>query len=96
MVIPDSELHLDGHAFLTYSYNIYLMSRNAVNITSNFNYQSELEEPGATNYLGVIMSASPGQYTYDSTGPLELSTQEVDELIKQIENYRNTPSLWHI
>jgi hypothetical protein len=94
MVIPDSEIHLDGHIILTYSYNIYLISRGSGYLEWNLKNEAELAIAGNTNYLGVIMSDSPGVYSYDATGPLELSTEEVNDLIKQIDHYRNTPSLW--
>jgi len=95
LVVPESEIHLNGHAILTYSYNIYLISRNATDEKCNSSNQIEFEIPRNTSYLGVIMSASPGVYTYDATGPLELSKNEVNKLIEHIDNYRNTPSLWY-
>lgn len=95
MIIPDSEVHLDGHPVLTYSYNIYLMNRNAADIGGRVQHGGELTDPSKTNYMGIIISKSPGEYSYDATGPLELSGQELDEVIKHIDSYRNMPSLWH-
>ena len=96
MVVPDSEVHLDGHPIITYSYNLYLMSRNASNDKCNLEDQAELARPSKTNYMGVIFSNATGVYTYDTNGPLELSEKELNEVIQKIDDYRNSPSLWHL
>ena len=47
--------------------------------------------------MGYITFEQPGcLFTYTADGMTELSSDEVEEIIEQISEYRDTPSMWQI
>jgi hypothetical protein len=96
MVIPNTEAHLDGHAVLTYTYNIYHDGGFEDATTVNMKEQELLlEKKKSPNYMGFITFEEPGKlFTYTADGNQELSSDEVQEIIENISHYRDHPGLW--
>lgn len=98
LVIPDSQAHLDGHTILTYSYNIYRekSGMDAKEITRK-EAALHLEKKNDPDYLGEIIFELPGRiFNYVDDGPQRLSTDEVEEAIEQISEYRDDSSRWKL
>jgi UDP-galactopyranose mutase len=95
-VIPDSDAHVDGHPVLTYSYSIYKNVKNVPVAVNEKENTLHLEEHNDPNYMGVIIFEEPDKvFTYEA-GVLQLSSNEVEEIIEKITHYRDTPSMWII
>ena len=96
IIIPDSDAHLDGHAVLTYSYSIYKKDqRDPCNIITNKESQLHLTEQNDPSYMGVVLFEEPEKLIrYRADGALALKNEEVQEIIAQINHYRNNPPLW--
>ena len=97
LVIPDSYGHMNGHPVLTYSYSIY---KNVNKYDPVAMHEKEdnlhLEDRNDPNFMGVIIFESPDRlFTYEA-GQMPLSSEEVEEIIEKITQYRNTPSMWLI
>lgn len=97
MVIPDTQAHLDGHTIITHTYSIFrdidagnpLMARSKESTL-------HLEEITDPNYYGFITFENPGSlFTYTAEGSLELTSEEVTELIEHLSNVRDNPPLWN-
>jgi hypothetical protein len=98
MVIPDSQAHVDGHPVLTYTYSIY-RAKNGQDTTSFEQKQSSLhlENKDDPDYMGYITFEEPGRlFTYTADGQQELSSDEVQETIELISEYRDSPRMWTI
>jgi hypothetical protein len=96
MVIPDTEAHLDGHAILTYTYSIF-RDRDNGNPLQSLSKESKLhlKRTNDPDYYGYITFENPGQlFTYTSGEQNELTSEQVMELIEEISEVRNNPSLW--
>jgi hypothetical protein len=96
MVIPDTEAHLDGHAILTYTYSIF-RDRDNGNPLQSLSKESNLhlKHTNDPDYYGYITFENPGQlFTYTSGVHNELTSEQVMELIEEISEVRNNPSLW--
>ncbi len=99
MVIPDSQAHLDGHAVLTYTYSIYrnIEVENSKDIVSQKEAQLHLEQKDDLNYLGIIAFEVPDKlFTYTAGENERLDSDQVQEIIGLITEYRDTPSMWSI
>lgn len=98
IIIPDSQAHADGHAILTYTYSVYRDKQNGDrNQVFNKETNLHLSVNNDPDYMGYITFEQPGRlFTYTSDGTTELSGDEVEEVIEQISEYRDTPSLWQI
>lgn len=98
MVIPDSDAHADGHPVLTYTYSVYRDQQNGdptqlVAKETNL-HLAKNEDP---DYMGFITFEQPGRlFTYTADGSIELTSDEVEEIIEQITEYRDKPKLWQI
>ncbi|RVT99787.1 hypothetical protein EOD41_15200 [Mucilaginibacter limnophilus] len=94
MIIPDTQAHVDGHPVLTYRYNVYY--------DEGFNNKQEeredsllLQSKTDPGYMGQIVIEDPGRlFTYIADGKTELTTEQVEEIIENINHYRDHPSLW--
>ena len=98
IIMPDSQAHADGHAVLTYTYSVY---RDQKNGDTNQFFEKEanlhLEKNNDPDYMGYITFEQPGRlFTYTADGATELSSDEVEEIIEQISEYRDTPTMWQI
>ncbi|OOQ60133.1 hypothetical protein [Mucilaginibacter pedocola] len=95
MVIPNTEAHLDGHAVLTYTYNIY--RDNGFEDAATLKLKEKellLDKKTSPNYMGYITFERPGTlFTYTADGNHDLSTEEVKEVIDNISHYRDHPGL---
>jgi hypothetical protein len=98
IIIPDSQAHVDGHPVLTYTYSVYRDQQNGdreqlVDKETNL-HLAKNEDP---DYMGYITFEQPGRlFTYTADGSSELTSDEVEEIIEQISEYRDTPNLWQI
>src|SRR6185437_13555665 len=96
MVIPDTMAHIDGHPILTYTYSLFL--DNGLNSPLQARTKEtvlHLEKINDPNYLGYITFEKPGQlfnYTPDSDNLL--NSDEVQELIENLSEVRDDPSMW--
>lgn len=96
MIIPDTTAHVNGHPVLTYTYSIFL-DNGANPVTQARTKESilHLEKISDPNYLGYITFEKPGQlfnYTPDSDNPL--NSDEVQEIIENLTEIRDNPSMW--
>lgn len=94
MIIPDTQAHLDGHLVITYNYNIFRYNGQSPELITN---KSPLFKDLNNNpdYYGYITFEEPGKlFTYTSNDSLELTPDEVTELIELLSHMRDTPRLW--
>ncbi|RFZ82120.1 hypothetical protein DYU05_15985 [Mucilaginibacter terrenus] len=98
MIIPNTDAHLDGHAVLTYTYNIYrdYGFEDAAMIQLK-EKELMLDKKKNPNYMGYITFEDPGKlFTYTADGSEELDSEEVQEIIENISHYRDHPGMWQI
>lgn len=98
MIIPDSQAHADGHPVLTYTYSIYGYKK-PVNQQQIDSKSSELllEKKNDPDYIGTITFELPGKiFNYEAAEGQLLTSDEVEEAIEQITQYRETPGMWQI
>ena len=96
MIIPDVQVSLNGHAILTYTYNIYLdadkgnpQQRLKKDLALS---QDKLRDP---DYFGQITFHKDDEiFKYVCDGENELSAPQAKELIDKISQVRNNPDLW--
>lgn len=98
IIIPDSQAHMDGHPVLTYTYSIYRDQKNGDrNQVSSKEANLHLEKNNDPDYMGYITFEQPGRlFTYTADGATDLESDEVQEIIEQISEYRDTPNMWQI
>jgi hypothetical protein len=97
MVIPDTQAHLDGHTIITHTYSIFRdISAGNPLLARSKESTLHLEKITDPNYYGFITFEKPGSlFTYTAEGALELSSEEVTELIEHLSNVRDNPPLWN-
>ena len=98
MIIPDSQAHMDGHPVLTYTYSIYRDKRKEDN-NAMIDVEALLspEKKNDPAYMGYITLQQPGKlFTYTKDGKDTLTNDEVEEIIEQISEYRDSPQMWNI
>lgn len=89
MVIPDTDAHLNSHPVLSYSYSIY---KDGIE-----HDQLRLEKKQNPYYLGEIIFKGPDHLVeYQQEGNERLDETEVQQLIKEINHYRDNPNLWSV
>ncbi|AYL94572.1 hypothetical protein [Mucilaginibacter celer] len=97
IVLPESEAHIDGHPVLTYSYSIFRREPSVLNISENYDALLQTTKKNNPNYLGHINFEQPGKvFNYIADGHEALSRAEVEDVIEEINRYRDTPQLWSI
>jgi hypothetical protein len=98
MVIPNTEAHIDGHPVLTYTYNLYFDEGFEDPATLRLKEKELLlDKKKSPNYMGFITFEDPGKlFTYTADGQMELSSDQVQEIIENISHYRDHPGLWQI
>lgn len=97
MVIPDTQAHLDGHTIITHTYSVFadIAAGNPL-LARSKESTLHLEEINDPNYYGFVTFEKPGSlFTYTANGPLELTSEEVAELIEHISDVRDNPPLWN-
>lgn len=96
MVIPDTAAHANGHPVLTYTYSIFLddgvdrlvQARSKEDIL----HLEKIDDP---NYWGYITFEKPGRlFNYNADSDNTLSSDEVREIIENLTELRDNPSLW--
>jgi len=96
IVIPDTTAHVNGHPVLTYTYSIFL--DNGLNPplqVRNKESVLHLEKIDDPNYLGYITFERPGLlFNYTADGNNTLNSDEVQEIIENLTEVRENPSLW--
>ena len=95
-IIPDTQAHLDGHTILTYNYNIYFdSSKNDPSVL--FKADESADNMTNPDYYGYISIEKPGQiFSYTPGDFRELTRNEIEEVIEQLNRYRDNPTLWDI
>ncbi|MBS7563591.1 hypothetical protein KHS38_04155 [Mucilaginibacter sp. Bleaf8] len=91
-ILPDTQAHADGHAVITHTYHVFKDERDNDDITRQPNLDLNISNP---DYFGYITFELPGRmFTYTSNGSYELSNEDIEQLIEQINHYRDHPELW--
>ena len=94
-VVPDTQLHLDGHPVLTYNYNIFFDStkNDPASVFSTKESSDKITDP---DYYGYITFEKPGQlFSYTPGKQRQLTRAEIEEVIEQLNHYRDHPDLWN-
>jgi hypothetical protein len=93
-VIPDTQMHMDGHPILTHNYNIYFDStkNNPAAILSKGEASDNITDP---DYMGAISFEKPDQlFSYTPGEHRQLTRDEIEEIIERLTEYRNQPEKW--
>lgn len=96
MVIPDTLAQHNGHQVITYTYSVFKDSSGG-NPAFEGTKSSELHltKHHDANYMGFITFEDPGKlFTYTADGNLELTGDQVEEIIENISHYRDNPGMW--
>jgi len=97
IIMPESEAHADGHPVLTYTYSIYRRDTTVVSSLNQPDKLLQLSKKDNRDYLGYITFEQPGKvFSYFADGEDELSSDEVVDVIDEINHFRGTPQLWTI
>jgi hypothetical protein len=94
MIIPDTQAHLNGHTIITRTYDIFKHLPDAEKVQQ---HESILKVDNSTdpNYMGRLIFDIPGKlYNYEADGNIDLTADEVEELIEHLNHYRDNPSIW--
>ena len=96
MILPDTQAHLNGHAVITYTYNLFLddSEENAA-LMENRQSKLHLESIDDPNYFGLITFELPDKlFNYTSGIVNKLSGAEIEQVIEFLTDIRNNPNLW--
>jgi hypothetical protein len=94
-VIPDTQAHLDGHTVLTYNYNVFYDDSKNDLLQLNDGNNTITDKMDDPNYYGCITFEKPGSvFSYAPGDQKELTQTEVEEVIEQLNHYRDNPALW--
>jgi len=87
MVIPDSEAHLNGQTIFTKTFSIFLdMALRDPGQSKVKEASLHVERVKDPDYYGYLTIKKPGKvFTYTADGTQQLSADEVEELIEQIQ-----------
>ncbi|UOE46984.1 hypothetical protein MTO98_21500 [Mucilaginibacter sp. SMC90] len=97
IILPDSDAHADGHPVLTYTYSIYRHNASVLNRLNQPEKLLQLSKKDNRDYLGYITFEQPGKiFSYFADGVDELTSDEVLDVIDEINHFRDTPQLWMI
>src|SRR3569833_1352636 len=97
MIMPDVRAEMDGHPILTYDYHIYIDKyEGSGRHTRKAGDESLADRMNDSEYMGYITFEEPGKmFTYQG-GPTALDSDEVQEVIEIITNYRDNKKLWQV
>jgi hypothetical protein len=88
---------LDGHPVLTYSYSIFKRKTDSV---PDLSESDKLQQPGKQSnpdYMGSIVFEQPDKlFNYVADGQQKLTSDEVQQAIEQITDYRDKPQIWSL
>jgi hypothetical protein len=95
-IIPDTQAHLNGHVIITHTYSIFLKSKNNnAQLMRSRESVLHLEINPDPDYFGYITFEMPDKlFSYTADGARELVSDEVEQLIEFLSDYRNNPGLW--
>jgi len=94
-IVPDTQAHLDGHTVIAYNYNIFLdhTKNDPATALSKEDHADKMTDP---DYYGYITFEKPGRlFSYTPGNQLELTRHEIEEVIEQLNHYRDHPDLWN-
>ena len=93
-VVPDTQAHLDGHTVIAYNYNIFFDSTKNDPVKA-LTQNTDLDKMTDPDYYGYITFEKPGRiFSYTPGEQRTLSRTEVEEIIEQLNHYRDNPKLW--
>lgn len=93
-IVPDTQAHLDGHTVLAYNYNIFFDSAK-YDPASVFNTEEPSDKMTDPDYYGYITFERPGHlFSYTPGEQRQLTRAEIEEVIEQLNHYRDNPGLW--
>ena len=96
IIFPDTQAHLNGHTIITHAYSIY-------NYTSGIDPARVIRRkstPTLVNndnpdYFGQITFELPDRvFTYSAGTFCSLDTDQIEQVIEFISDFRNNPTLW--
>ncbi|QEM02599.1 hypothetical protein DIU31_003355 [Mucilaginibacter rubeus] len=96
LIIPVTQAHLDGHAIITRTYDIYKQSGILIN-NELFGQEEKRAAPDKNNpdNMGCIVVGVPGKlFTYFPEGKTKLDSDALTELIENLSHYRDNPGYW--
>lgn len=97
MIIPDSQAHLNGHTIITFSYSIYNSRTLTLDEIMDKESKMHLDKNDDPDYMGFITIDTPGKsFSYTADGNVKLETGEVQEVIEQLSEYRDSPKGWSL
>lgn len=92
--MPDTQAHLDGHTVITYNYNIFFDSAKNDPIKT-LTQESNSDKMTDPDYYGYITFEKPGHiFSYTPGDQRYLTRAQIEEVIEQINYYRENPRLW--
>jgi len=96
MIIPDTAAHLDGHPIITHTYSVFKDTGLGNSLAAQSKESTlHLEKITDPNYFGYITFEMPDKlFSYTADGTLELTRDEVEEIIEFLSHVRTNPSLW--
>jgi hypothetical protein len=97
-ILPETELRMDGHPIITYSYSIFKRVKSALNIKpAAAEIRRLFKKNGNPDYLGHINCEVPGTvFNYITDGEDTLTRREIEQVIDEINRYRDSPATWDI
>jgi hypothetical protein len=96
MIIPDTQAHLNGHTIITRTYRIFKHIAHAGNVQLPESIL-KVDNSADPNYMGCLVFDIPGKlYSYEADGNIDLTPDEVEELIEHLNHYRDNPDIWPI
>ncbi len=94
-VVPDTQAHLDGHTVIAYNYNIFFDStkNDPAKALAQNEDSDKMSDP---DYYGYVTFEKPGQlFSYTPGEQRQLTRAEIEEVIEQLNHYREHPDLWN-
>lgn len=90
MILPETEVRLDGRPVITYTYSMF--SRKPSALKGDADPSLLVNKKNNPDYLGHIDFEEPGKvFNYIADGEQELSRDEVEEIIEETDRYRHMP-----
>jgi len=95
MIVPNVEVHLNGHTVLTYTYDVFLNKNEQNALQGNTLNDVIKDKANNAGYLGFItFERKDNNYKYSGDGAVQLSRAIIEEIIEKIKLYRQNPGSW--
>lgn len=108
IIKPDIDAHMNSHPIITWTYSVFrnqnvfyedvemptpvLIEDGRLKLMQN---GEDLDKKLEEGYIGFMTIEEPdGKITYTHEGEDDLNPDEIEEVLDQIEHYRNNSGLW--